>query len=353
MTKMLPIILKEARAILGPRRRLTIIFDRGGWSPKLFVKFIADGFDIITYRKGRVRHMSEKRFVVRTATLDGCSVEYLLNDQPIRLLKGKLRLRQVTRLTDTGHQTPILTSRWDIRDIVVAYRMFERWRQENFFKYLRQEYEIDALVDYQVEPDDPARSVPNPAWKKVDREVKLARIALAKLEKTFGTAAIDNSENRRKTMRGFKIAYGKLGKQIRTARSRVLKLQAQRAALKKRVPITEAVKGQEVIKLATERKHLTNILKMVAYQIESDLLNLLRPHYARMEDEGRTLIQTVLQSRASIEPTDDELHVTLSPLSSPHRSKAVAALCEVLNKNHIRFPGSKLRMHYKVAGCSL
>jgi len=94
-------------------------------------------------------------------------------------------------------------------------------------------------------------------------------------------------------------------------------------------------------------------LKMVAYQIESDLLNLLRPHYARMEDEGRTLIQTVLQSRASIEPTDDELHVTLSPLSSPHRSKAVAALCEVLNKTHIRFPGSKLRMHYKVAGCSL
>ena len=61
------------------------------------------------------------------------------------------------------------------------------------------------------------------------------------------------------------------------------------------------LKGQEVIKLATERKHLTNILKMVAYQIESDLLNQLRPHYARVEDEGRTLIQSALQSRATIE----------------------------------------------------
>jgi prepilin-type processing-associated H-X9-DG protein len=350
MTKMLPMILKEARAILGPRRRLTIVFDRGGWSPKLFASVIADGFDIITYRKGRVRRVSEKKFLVRTATLDGRSVEYLLNDQPIRFLKGKLRLRQVTRLTDNGHQTPILTSRWDLRDIVVAYRMFERWRQENFFKYLREEYLIDALVDYQVEPDDPTRSVPNPAWKKVDRQVKLARIALTKLEKTFGTAAIDNSENRRKTMRGFKIAYGKLGKQIRAARNQVVKLETKRTALQKRVPIAEVVKGQEVIKLATERKHLTNILKMVAYQIESDLLNLLRPHYARVEDEGRTLIQTALQSSASIEPTVDELHVTLSPLSSPHRSKAVAALCEVLNKTHTRFPGSKLRMHYMVAG---
>jgi len=47
---------------------------------------IADGFDIITYRKGRIRRVSEKKFLVRTATLDGHSVEYLLNDQPIRFL---------------------------------------------------------------------------------------------------------------------------------------------------------------------------------------------------------------------------------------------------------------------------
>jgi hypothetical protein len=101
--------------------------------------------------------------VLRTARLDGRSVKYLLFDQPIRLLEGKLRLRQVTRLLEDGRQTAVLTSRWDLRDIHVAYRMFERWRQENFFKYLREEYLIDSLVDYQVEPDDPQRSVPNPA----------------------------------------------------------------------------------------------------------------------------------------------------------------------------------------------
>jgi hypothetical protein len=72
--------------------------------------------------------------------------------------------------TGDGHQTPILTSRWDLRVIVVAHRMFERWRQENFFMYLRQEYLIDALADYQVEPDDPTRSVPNPARKAVEKK---------------------------------------------------------------------------------------------------------------------------------------------------------------------------------------
>jgi hypothetical protein len=40
--------------------------------------------------------------------------------------------------------------------------MFERWRQENFFKYMREEFLLDALVDYQIEPEDPTRTIPNP-----------------------------------------------------------------------------------------------------------------------------------------------------------------------------------------------
>ena len=71
-------------------------------------------------------------------------------------------------MTETGHQTAVLTSRWHLRDIVVAYRMSEGWRQENFFKYMRQEFLIDALVDYEAEPDDPNRSIPNPLRTAVD-----------------------------------------------------------------------------------------------------------------------------------------------------------------------------------------
>jgi prepilin-type processing-associated H-X9-DG protein len=134
MTRMLDPVLVEARKIIGKDRRITIVFDRGGWSPRLFQKLIKMDCDILTYRKNPARRISEKRFVLRKARLDGRSLQYLLHDQPVRFLHGKLRLRQVTRLNDSGHQTAVLTSRWDLRDIVVAYRMFERWRQENFFK---------------------------------------------------------------------------------------------------------------------------------------------------------------------------------------------------------------------------
>jgi transposase len=114
MTKMLVPILEQVRELIGPKRRITIVFDRAGWSPKLFCKLLAMNFDILTYRKGRVRRIAEKRFVLRKARLDGRRVKYLLHDQAVRFLKGKLRLRQVTRLTEDGHQTPVLTSRWDL-----------------------------------------------------------------------------------------------------------------------------------------------------------------------------------------------------------------------------------------------
>jgi hypothetical protein len=285
---------------------------------------------------------------VRKAKLDGRRVKYLLHEQPVRFLKGKLRLRQVTRLTETGHQTPILTSRWDLRDIVVAYRMFERWRQENFFKYMREEFLIDALIDYQVEPDDPTRSVPNPARKAVEKDLRAGRAKLMKLQESYGATAIDFIEEPSSTMKSFSAAEKKIRDEITETVARIAGIETRRDALPIRVSIADAQQGQEVVKLSTERKHLTNVLKMVAYRIESDLLALIRPHYKRAEDEGRTLVQMALQDTAAIQPTKDELRITLAPLSSSHRSRALEALCEALNKTNTLFPGTSLRMNYSV-----
>ena len=348
MTKMLIPVLTEVRQLLGPDRHSTAVFDRGGWSPKLFRSLLTMGFDILTYRKGRTRRIAATRFSRHQAKLDGRAVKYLLHDQAVRFLKGKLRLRQVTRLTDSGHQTPIVTSRWDLRAIEVASRMFERWRQENFFKYLREEYLLDALVDYEVEPDDPARSVPNPARKALDRELRLARAAFTKLQERFGAMAIDYVDGHTPQV-DFEKMEEKLRNDMEKTTTRIQKLQTRRDSLPTHLPLAEAKKSQAVVKLSTERKHLTNILKMVAFQIESDLVEMIRPHYKRVEDEGRTLVQNIMQDAADIEPRESELRITLAPLSSPHRSRVVESLCEALNKTNTMFPGTQLQLRYAVA----
>ena len=346
LVKMLPGILGQVRGLLG-KRRLTVVFDRGGFSPKLFQQIIASGFDLLTYRKGRHPRIPRSRFGPHTACCDGRKVSYVLADQEVRLLKGKLRLRQVTRRMDNGHQTPILTSRRDLGAAHVAYRMFDRWRQENFFKYLREEYALDALAEYAAVPDNAKREVPNPAWAAVDAQLRQAWARMERLQSEYGLEALNNLEQKHRTMRGFKIAYGKLGEKIWTAWQRVLQLQKRRAAVPRRVPVGEAI-DKPIVKLAPERKHLTNLIKMVAYQAESDLLRTVAPHYRRADDEGRTLIQAALASAANLKVTKGELRVLLAPQSSPHRTRAIAVLCQELNKTKPVFPGSDLRLIYAI-----
>jgi transposase len=350
LVKMLPGILAQVRALAG-KRHVTVVFDRGGYSPKLFQQLLTADFDLLTYRKGRYPRIPRKRFQQRQTRRDRRTLTYVLADQEVRLLKGKLRLRQVTRLMDNGHQTPILTSRRDLPAAQVAYRMFDRWRQENFFKYLREEYALDALVEYAAVPDDPTREVPNPAWASLDAQLRQAHAQLDRLQAEYGLEALTNREQQRRTMRGFKTAQGKLGQKIWNAWQRVLQLEKRRAAVPRRVPV-QSVVDEPVVKLAPERKHLTNLIKMVAYQAESDLLRLVAPYYRRADDEGRTLIQSALASAADLQVTKTELRVTLAAQSSPHRTRAVAALCDRLNQTKSTFPGSRLPLHYAVREAS-
>jgi hypothetical protein len=150
---------------------------------------------------------------------------------------------------------------------------------------MREEFLLDALVDYQIEPEDPTRTIPNLECRASDKEIRAARADLARLEREYGAAAADSAEQRRPTMRGFKIAHGKLGKQLHAARARVAHLFERRRDVLERVEVRD-LNERALVRLATERKHLTDIIKMIAYQAESDLLALLRPHYARADQRG-------------------------------------------------------------------
>jgi prepilin-type processing-associated H-X9-DG protein len=341
-SKMLPELLAEVRKLVGDRR-ITVVFDRGGYSPKLFVKILDAGFDILTYRKGRWRKVARRRFQRLHAIIDGQRVDDVLADQEVRLLGGKLKLRQITRLKG-DHQTPVLTSRRDLSAVEVAYRMFERWRQENFFKYMREEFLLDALIDYDIEPDDPVREVPNPRWAEADRNLKLARARIVELQRAHCTAKVIECAGAKS-----KLDRDTLVKTILAEVQRATTLQARRERIPRRVPVAETT-DEEIIKLATQKKHLSNVIKLVAYQAESELARLIAPHYRRADLEGRTLVQTALASAADIKVTDSELLVTLVPLSSAHRSRAIAALCAKLNATPSVFPGTYLRLRYAVAG---
>lgn len=283
-----------------------------------------------------IRHERAREYQEVSALLDRMPELLDLADADVR--RG--------RSADTGRPGP---TRRDLGVVEVAVRMFDRWRQENFFKYMRQEHAIDALVQHDTEPDDPSRTVPNPARTAMDKEVRKAKREVERLEAEYGAAALDNAESERRTMRGFKIAHGtEIGIPLRQARGRLDQLLDERRKAPKRVPVGDV--RVEVVRLPRERKRLSEGLKMLAYQVETDLLRAVAPSYARSLHEGRPLLRAAMQGAADIEVGDGELRVTLAPQSSPHRSRALAALCEILDATDTCFPGTKLRLRYAVAG---
>ena len=347
LTQVLPGLLGEMEE-LGEGRKGTVVFDRGGWSPKLFGRLREAGWHLLTYRKGKRRKHPRAGFAEQVMTIDGRKVRYTLSERVVRLSSG-LRLREIAELREDGGQTIFVTSQFEPPAVLLAYRMFGRWRQENFFRYMKENFALDALVDHGIEPDDPVREVPNPARKQLDRKLQAARAERAEWERAYGAAAAGNAEKKRPTMRGFKIAHGKIGQALRVARERVAKLTAARRTLPQRVPLGAVRKADRVVRLAPERKLFTDAIKAATYRAESLLLRLLRPHLQRAEDEGRAFLRAAVQLPGDLLVAGDEVTVRLHAMSAPRFTAALRALCEELNALEPRFPETRYRLRYEVA----
>ena len=207
-------LLPQIRTLAGDARRVTLIFDREGWSPKTFRTWTTAGFDVITYRKGRYRDWQRRCFTEVTVDVTGRKVTYLLAERMVRVAKG-FRMREVRRLCENGHQTSVVTTRRDLSIETVALRMFSRWQQENFFRYMRHEFALDHLPSTAVEPADPERSVPNPAVTEKKRELGQVTAQLAKAEQAYGQQAHDTAAQQRRTVRGCTISHAELGRTIK------------------------------------------------------------------------------------------------------------------------------------------
>jgi len=341
-------ILPEVRRLAGKTRRVTMVFDREGWSPKWFKELYAAGFDVLTYRKGTYDMWPRSAFGVVEGHVEGREVSYELAEKTVRVLPG-FKMREVRRLRTNGKQTAVMTTRWKTRAIELAWRMFERWRQENFFRYMREHFALDAMASRRVEPLGEERTIPNPKRAKLEKKLGKLKSELQKLEKDYGARAFENDESLRPTARGFKIANGKLGREIRALRHKCLRLKERIGSLPERIAAADA-EGQPIVKLDPETKHLTDTIKMLAYRAETALVGLLNDKvYARTEEEGRALVREILRTPADVLPDEREgvLRVRLHGLANPRSNEAVRHLCEALNATEISYPGTRLRLRYE------
>ncbi len=340
-------LLPDLRELAG-ERRTTVVFDRGGWSPDLFAHLADHNFDLLTYRKGTVRPEPRAAFTEHLWVDErGIEHRFELADRTVRIRlsaqgakrhgRKTIRLRQIVRRSPDGHQTQILTSRLDLPAAEIAARMFNRWRQENYFRYGRAHFALDGLDSYAAVADDPDRTVPNPAKRAASRNVKQLERTVAEGEATLGRHR--NNPALSGTLDELETTLDEVRGQLDDARQTA-------AEIPTRIPLGEIAPDARL--LDTETKLITHACRIAAYNTESSLARLLTPHYARAADEARSLLREAFTLAGDLQIVDSRLHVTLNPASAPRRTRALAALCEQLNDTQTAYPGTDLVLHYTV-----
>ena len=341
-------LLPEIRRLVGPRRRVTVVFDRQGWSPKSFARWKDDGFDVLTYRKAQQTRWQQRFFSKVTRTVDGHKVVYRLAERRVTLSNG-LRVREVRRLTDDGHQTAVITTNERLSMFQVAHRMFSRWRQENFFRYMRHEFAGDPLCTYAVEPADPKRIVPHPERKRLEQQIRTAQTSLGQLTGRRGNLKPGQTLR----VKGRKLNEDEADELLREREIDIQRLQARRDTLPKEVPLDQVLDAKDIVQLERERKLLTDAVKMIAYRAEAYMARWVEPFFARYEDEARKLLQTIFQATADLlpDPKHHTLTVRFHGLSSPRATRALSDLCEIFTSEQVCYPGTDLRLHFQAPEC--
>jgi len=360
MTKLVPGLIEEMRQ-QGETRPVTVIFDREGWSPPMFARLAAmPGVFFLSYRKAarkkKLPQLPAGEFLPFKGEIDGQEVALELADKSIYIDYGprgkrkRLQMRQISRQKQNGDQTHVVTNDRASDALLLARHMFGRWGQENFFKYAGHEGDFDGLWTYAMDDADGDQEVANPERKKLAAEMNKVREHLENLTRQYGERALDNQESRRPTMRGFKIANIDLTQELCRVTEELERIKQRHDSTPAMIPIRETLKGEKLQQVRVETRRLIHCFRIAGFRAESALRELLRPHYQRWRQDGRTIIQSMLQSSGDLEVRPGCLHVVLASQSAPHRSRALAKLCEELNALETKYPGSDLLLKFSVRG---
>ncbi len=352
-------LLPQLRKIVGEGRRVTVCFDRGGWSPALFADITAAGFGLLTWRKGPAPDLPAEEFTTVACTDDrGRAHEYDLADSTVELgisegpRKGQtVTLRQVTRLVPARgsgtRQIHVLTSRTDLPAGEVCWRMTSRWREENYFRYARTRFALDALDSYAAAPDDPHRMVPNPARKTAAARIRAAEQAITAAETARDAALLElRSPAPGQAAWISNQVINALAAPVEAAHQELEEAGQAAAAIPARVAL--GTLAPDMVRLDAETKQITHAIRMAAYNAETALARALDGHYARAGDEAYALIREALTVSGDICPGNGELLIRLDPLTAPRRTQALAALCDQLTAARARYPGTGLVLRYEV-----
>ncbi len=358
--QIIPLLVKETAGYIDAeqlasdpdRARFTIIFDREAYEPKFF-KWLWERYRIavISYRKHVTDQWSEASFSRHDVEVIGKQQPMMLGERQLEL--DGLVMREIRKLSDSGHQTSVLTTNRQITTAQVGGRMFSRWSQENFFRYMVQDYDLDRMAEYGIEHEEAEQQVVNPCYNQLNQQLKKLREKQNRLKAQFFKIIDENWDADLDSLREHIQDQSELQEKIQRYQREIDQKLKQRNQTDYYIAIKDMPEDTRYNRLKTESKLFMNVIKMIAYRAETAVVNLLMPYYKSSHKQGRMLVKEIIQSDADLIPDygNNTLTVRLHMLSTPRANRAVTELCKILNDTQTVYPNTNLKLIYEMVRC--
>ena len=328
--------------------RFVLVFDREGYSPDFMKRMRGKAIACQTYNKFPGNDWPEEEYQLKSVQLaSGNVVEMRLAERGV-LLSEALWVREIRKLTKSGHQTAIITTDYQSDCDPAAIAMFARWSQENFFRYMRKHYNLDALADYSTEEISDTTKLVNPQYREVDGEVRKHVAKLNRRGKKFIEIML-TEEIAPEKVEAYQQKKSELLDEIKELEKMVEDMKACRRKTPKHVTMEDLPEEDRFRRLGTESKYLIDTIKMIAYRAETAMVSIARESMSRLED-ARQLIESVYKTEVDLIPDEEAgtLTVRLHQLANWCSSKTLHHLCSELNATCTLFPGTNLRLTYEL-----
>lgn len=335
------------------RHRFIMIFDREAYSPAFFKQmWDAHRIGCITYHKFPKEDWPHAQFVQTEATMpNGERLTLKLSERGsfIGDKKNGLWVREVRKLSPNGHQTSLISTAKQHLATRDAALIFSRWSQENFFAYMAKHYAIDLLIEHGTHPFPGQQPVINPAWRQLDRQRR--SLKSKQVHRAARYAALDlHPEVDDKKVAKWKRQKAELVEQLEQIDHALLELTASLAQTPKHIHWGELPADDKFEQLKPSRKRFVDTIRMIAYRAETAMVNIVREKLAR-HDDARSLIRALCQSDANILPdlTRGVLTIQVHSMANPRSDRAIAHLLDHLNAAAFNYPGTSLKMAFRMA----
>lgn len=328
-----------------------MVFDREGYSPE-FIKTMWQEYRIscYTYNKYPGQDWAEEEFREEEVKMHNGEIVKMKLAERGTYLGDKIWTREIRKIKKNGHQTSIVTTDFEPCRAAIAVSMFSRWSQENFLKYMMENFGIDRLIEYETTPLDETIEVINPEYRQLESKIKSVSQKLSKETSKFGkiTLAME-TEKEKEDMEKYLKRKGELYESIEIYTKELDELKKKRKETAKHIQIGELSESEKFSSLAQEKKHIMDTIKMIAYRAETAMAMIIRERMSK-PDEAKALLRQIFVDEVDLNPDtkNNILTITIHSLTNEKSNRIVESLCNTLNETETVFPGTNMRLFYNL-----